>query len=152
MPLEPTVLGRDDRLPQHWRHVVIADDDAPLDGEFADLLTVLREKPGDGVRAVIVECADLRQIAAVGEEHATERSKRRGDKKQEDEHSLKADLQHQPGALSAWFLFSGRHLSLSIRAWESAEMTEGTDAQEDRSNGDERRGRSIGRRRRPAVT
>ena len=36
--VEPGVLGGDDRLAQHRRDVVVADDDAPLGGELADRL------------------------------------------------------------------------------------------------------------------
>ena len=37
MLLEARVLGRDDRVPQRRRDVVVADDHAPLGGELADL-------------------------------------------------------------------------------------------------------------------
>ena len=71
--LEVGVLGGDDGLAQHRRDVVVADDDAPLGGELADdARRCERGQAGDGVRAVVVERADLREVVGEGEEHAAD--------------------------------------------------------------------------------
>jgi hypothetical protein len=108
--LEPGIFGGDDRLPQHRCHVVVADDHATLDREFADLLAVAGEQARDGVRAVVVEGADLRQVAGVREQHAAQGSQRGGDQEEENEDSLKADPQHEPRALTARRRFWRRRL------------------------------------------
>ena len=112
--LEVGVLGGDDRLPQHRRHVVVADDDAALGGELADHLAVAREEAGDRVRLVVVERADLGQVVGVGEEHAAERAEQRGDQEQGDEDRL---LRHADDDASSARRgpVGGHHLSLTAR-------------------------------------
>src|SRR5204863_8371806 len=70
VPIELRVFGGDDRLVEHRVDVVVADDDAPLGGEFADDLAVRGVHTGDGARRVIIERGDLRQVAGVREQHA----------------------------------------------------------------------------------
>ena len=98
---KPDVLGGDDRLPQHRRHVVVADDHAALDREFANLLTVAREQARDGVWTVVVEGADLRQVAGIREQNAAQGAERGGDQEEENEDGLNANLQHEPCACTA---------------------------------------------------
>ena len=69
---EAGVFRGEDRLPQVRRDVVVVNDHAPLDGEFADQLTVLAEHARDGVRRVVVERADFGQVVGVGEQHAAQ--------------------------------------------------------------------------------
>ncbi len=53
--LEVAVFAGDDGLTQHGRHVVVADDDAPLDRELTDHALVAREQAGNRVRLIVVE-------------------------------------------------------------------------------------------------
>ena len=82
------VFGGDDGLTQYWRDVVVADDDAPLGGELADLLAVAGQEPRNRVRLVVVERADLGDVVGVGEEDAAERAEQRRDDEERDETGL----------------------------------------------------------------
>ncbi len=70
--LELGVLAGDDGLPQCRRDVVVANDDAALGGELADLLSVGGHQPGDGAWLVVVERADRSDIVRVDEGQAAE--------------------------------------------------------------------------------
>ena len=61
--VEARVLRRDDRVSQRRRDVVVADDDAALGGELADRLAVARQERRDRVGPVVVERADLGDVA-----------------------------------------------------------------------------------------
>ena len=99
--VEPGVFGRDDRVPQRWRDLVVADDEAALGGEFADRLAVAREHARDGARTVVVERADLRNVAGEREEHAAQRAEQRRNDEQQDE----AGLRHAENDLPPWLRF-----------------------------------------------
>ena len=87
VPEEGVVLGGDDRLPEDVRDVVVADDDAPLDGELADQLTPPGLHARDGVGRVVVEGDDLRKVRRVGEQDAAYDPEDGGDREQPDESS-----------------------------------------------------------------
>ena len=82
---ERAVLGGDDRLPQHLRDVVVADDDTPLNGELADELAPAGLHARDGVGRVVVERDDLRQIRSVREQRSAYDAEDRGYGEQTDE-------------------------------------------------------------------
>ena len=83
--LEVAVFAGDDRLTQHRRHVVVADDDAAFDRELADHPFVAREQAGDRVRLVVVERADLRNVVGEREEHAADGAEHGGDDEERDQ-------------------------------------------------------------------
>ena len=92
--LEVGVLAGEDRLAQRRRHLVVADDDAPFDGELADHLAVAGEDAGDGVRLVAVERADFGEIVGVGEEDAAQGAEERRRDEQDHEPRLPGDADH----------------------------------------------------------
>ena len=53
--VETGIFRRDDCLAQLWRHVVVSDDDPPLDGKLTDHLTAGSVHPRDCARGVVVE-------------------------------------------------------------------------------------------------
>jgi hypothetical protein len=89
--LEVRVLAGQDRLSQGRCDVVVPNDDAPLDGEFADDLPVAREHAGDRVGLVAVEGADLGKIVGVGEQDAAQRAEQRRHDKEDDKTGLPGD-------------------------------------------------------------
>ena len=118
MLLEIRVLAGDDRLAQRGRDVVVADDDAPFDGELADDPAVAREHTGNGVRLIAVERADLRKVVGVREEHAAEGAQQSGDHKKDHEHRLSCQRGRRPEALSCgpYIIAVNAMLPLSFRA------------------------------------
>ena len=62
---EVLVFGYQDGVLQHLRHLVVSDQDAPLEGEAAHQLPVVGVELGDHVGPVVFQRADLRQIAGV---------------------------------------------------------------------------------------
>ena len=76
---EAGVFGGKDGLAQLQRDVVVAQHHATLDREFADHGVVAAEHAGDGVRGVVVERGDGRQVVGVGEQHAARRPEQRRD-------------------------------------------------------------------------
>ena len=85
MPLELRVLGRNDRLAQPRRHLVVGDDDTALRGKFADDFPPRAVDARDGARSVIVQRRDLRQVAGKGKEHAGDRSQQGRENEQQHE-------------------------------------------------------------------
>jgi hypothetical protein len=83
MAVEFGIFGGDDCLAEQWVDVVVADDHAALRRKFADYLAVGGVNARNRAGCVIVECRDLRQIAGVGEEHATEGAEHRHDNEQQ---------------------------------------------------------------------
>ena len=75
---EAVVFGGDDGAAQVRRDVVVMNHHAPLDGEFADQLTVFPQHPGDGVRRVVVEGADFGQVVRVREQHPADGAEQGG--------------------------------------------------------------------------
>ncbi len=71
---EPRILRGQDRLAQVLRDVVVVDDDAALDRELANELTILPEHARDGVGRVAVERADFRKVVGIGEQHPAQRA------------------------------------------------------------------------------
>ena len=76
------IFGREDRLAQVRRNVVVVNDDAPFDRELADQLAVLAEHARDGVGRVVVERADFGEVVGIGEQHAAQRAEQGGGHKQ----------------------------------------------------------------------
>ncbi len=89
--IEVGVFGRDDRLTQLRRDVVVADHQPTLDGKFADHLAVRRVDARDGARIVVVERRDFGQVAGKGEEHAAQGAEERGRRKEGDERGAAGD-------------------------------------------------------------
>src|SRR5690606_8821179 len=83
--LERLILGRDDRLPQQRRDLVVADDDPALRGELADELAVPVEDPRDDAWRVVVERRDVRQILGRREQQAGERAGCGHDQEEQDD-------------------------------------------------------------------
>ena len=101
MLLEVCVLAGHDRLTQDGRDAVVVDDDAPLYGEFANLLAVAREDPRDRVGLIRVERADLGEIVGVGEQHAADSAEQRGDQEECDDTRLARHFDDDASALRA---------------------------------------------------
>jgi hypothetical protein len=112
--LEICVLGRDDRLPQDGRDLVVADDDAALGRELSDDLAVSSCKARDGVGTVVIERADLREVAGIRKQDPADGAGQRHDGKQGDDASLLRDAQYdaRPGAAR----FFGGHAGISVYA------------------------------------
>jgi len=83
--IESGVLGRDKGLTEEGRDVVVADDEAPLDGEIANQFAIAGIDARDRVRVVVIERGNFRQVARVREEHATQRAEHRGDDEEGDD-------------------------------------------------------------------
>ncbi len=97
VPVETRVLGRHDGLAQRRRDVVVLHDDAALGGELADDLAVRRVDPRDGVRRVLVERGDVRQVARVGEQDAADDAEDGGDEEERDEPGVTGDAKDDVG-------------------------------------------------------
>ena len=98
MLLEVGILLGDDGLAQGGSDVFVADDDAALGGKLRDQLPVLRQQPGNGVRLVVVQPADLRQVVAVREEHAAQTAEQRRQKEERRENRATGDANNDaPG-------------------------------------------------------
>jgi hypothetical protein len=96
--LEVGVLRGDDGLTQHGRDPVVVDDHPPLGCELADDLAVARQHAGDGIGTVVVERADLRQVARIGEQDAANGAGHRGDQEQRDDGGAPRESEYDPGA------------------------------------------------------
>ena len=105
--VELLVLGGDDRLAQPRRDLVVADDDPALGRELADDRAVVRVDAGDGVRRVVVERGDLRQVAGEDEEHTAHRSEHRGDGKERYDQRLTCDTNDYSRHRDLWTLTPG---------------------------------------------
>ena len=95
--VEARVLGRDDRLAERRRDVVVLHDDAPLGRELADDLAVRGVDARDRVRRVVVERLDLGQVAGVGEQDAADDAEDRGEDEQRDEPGAPGDANDDVG-------------------------------------------------------
>ncbi len=82
---ERIVLGGEDRVPEGRRNVLVPDDDAPLDREFANDVPARAVDARDRARGVVVERGDLREIAGEGEDHARDAPEHRRDQEEDDE-------------------------------------------------------------------
>ena len=71
---EPRILRGQDRLAEVLRNVVVVDDDAALDRELANELTILPEHARDGVGRIAVERADFGKVVGIGEQHPAQRA------------------------------------------------------------------------------
>jgi hypothetical protein len=117
--LEIRVLGRDDRLSQDGRDLVVADDDAALGRELSDDLAVSCCKARDGVGTVVIERADLREVSGIRKQDPADGAGQRHDGKQGDDASLLRDAQYdaRPGAAR---FFGGHAGTPSIRGGADA--------------------------------
>ena len=80
------------------RNVFVGDHDAPLNGEFADNLAVVRINVGDDVGSIIFEPLDGRKAVAVAQQH----SQRHADP--QEEHNQKAVDDEEPEGKLSGFL------------------------------------------------
>ncbi len=84
------------------RDVVVADHDAPLGGEFADLLAVGRHQPGNGARLVVVERADGGDIVGVDEHQSAESAQKGGHDEKREQAGPPGESDDDPGAGPQW--------------------------------------------------
>ena len=77
MVVEVLVFGRDDRVAQVRRDVVVGNDEPPLGRELAERLAVRRVDARDRARRVVVEPGDERQVAGIREHHAAQDAQQR---------------------------------------------------------------------------
>ena len=68
------VFGREHGVTQVRRDLVVANDLAALDGEFANQLAGLAKHARDRVGLVIIERADFREVVGIREQHAAHRA------------------------------------------------------------------------------
>src|SRR6185503_15491061 len=92
---EVAVLAGDDRLAKVRGHVVVADHDAPLDGELTDDAAVARQESRDRVRLIVVEGTDLRNVAGEREQHAAHAAQESSDDEEGDEAGVARDAQYE---------------------------------------------------------
>ena len=88
MAKEGGVLRGDDRVPEHLRDVVVADDDPPLGRKLGDLFATGRIHPCDGVWRVVVQGCHLCAVWGVGEHHTADTTGERRHDQQEDAFGL----------------------------------------------------------------
>jgi hypothetical protein len=118
--LEVAVFAGDDRLTKHRRHVVVADHDPPLDGEFANDPLIASNEASNGVRLIGIERADLWNVIGEGEEHAADTAKQRRNEEKRDQAGVARNAQNQLAlrprrrrcllAVTDVFLVQGVHL------------------------------------------
>ena len=68
-----------------WGDVVVADDETALHGEFADHVAARGVHARDGVRRVVIERGNLRQVSGVREQDAAQDTQERDDDEQRHE-------------------------------------------------------------------
>jgi hypothetical protein len=120
MLFELGVFLGDDGLPEPRGHVLVADDDAAFGRELGHGTAIRRQQTRDRVRLVVVERRDLRQIVAVGEQHAAEAAEAGGEHEQSGNHRPARNAHdHARGAPASGRAgpgFLGIHDASSVRA------------------------------------
>ncbi len=89
--VEAGIFGRDDRLAQPRRDLLVGDDDASLRGEPRHHFAVGRQHPRDGAGCVVIQGADLGEVADEGEQDTTDCAEDRRADEHDDEAGLTGD-------------------------------------------------------------
>ena len=77
MLLEFLVFNGKQRIAQALGQIVVADQDAPLDGERADLAAFIVVEVSDRAGAVVSQLGDFRQIGGINDEQPGKRAHQR---------------------------------------------------------------------------